>query len=155
MDVPSCLPVLLLLDPCSSSADHPEPDPGPVAQPGVLWRPRAYNSGCAAATAHHWDHGHHLEAAPGPLSSSIQGPCSACPPTGQHLRECLPDDADDLWDLGPVWHLECLWISHILWIRDPTQPGREQSSTATSHQPPPPRLLTKISLVLSHLNHRR
>ena len=66
-------PVLLLLDLCSSSADHPEPDPGPVAQPGVLWRPRAYNSGCAAATAHHWGHGHHPEAAPGPLSSSIQG----------------------------------------------------------------------------------
>ena len=42
-------PVLLLLDLCSSSADHPEPDPGPVAQPGVLWRPRAHNSGCAAA----------------------------------------------------------------------------------------------------------
>ena len=37
------------------------------------------------------------------------GPCSACPPAGQHLRERLPDDADDLWDLGPVWHLECHW----------------------------------------------
>ncbi|XP_060996160.1 cationic amino acid transporter 3-like isoform X2 [Dama dama] len=135
----------VLLDPCSSPADHPEPDPGPVAQPGVLWRPCAHNSGCAAAVAHHWGHDHHLEAAPGPLSSSIQGSCSACPPTGQHLRECLPDDADDLWDLGPVWHLECHWISHILWIWDPTQPGREQSSTATGHQPPPPRLLTKAS----------
>ena len=66
-------PVLLLLDSCSSSADHPEPDPGPVAQPGVLWRPRAHNSGCAAPAAHHWGHDHHLEAAPGPLSSSIQG----------------------------------------------------------------------------------
>ena len=38
----------------------------PLAQPGVLWRPRAHNSGCAAAAAHHWGHGHHLEAAPGP-----------------------------------------------------------------------------------------
>ena len=66
-------PVLLHLDPCSSPADHPEPDPGPPAQPGVLWRPRAHSSGCAAAAAHHWGHGHHLEAAPGPLSSSIQG----------------------------------------------------------------------------------
>ena len=66
-------PVLLHLDPCSSPADHPEPGPGPVAQPGVLWRPRAYNSGCAAAAAHHWGHGHHLEAAPGPQSSSLQG----------------------------------------------------------------------------------
>ncbi|KAM7232937.1 hypothetical protein CapIbe_015073 [Capra ibex] len=47
-----------------------------------------------------------------------------------------------LWDLGPVWRLECHWDSHILWIWDPIQPGREQSSTATSHQPPPPRLLT-------------
>ena len=37
------------------------------------------------------------------------GPCSACSPTGEHLLECLPDDADDLWDLGPVWHLECHW----------------------------------------------
>ena len=191
--------VLLLLDTCSSPADHPEPDPGPVAQPGVLWRPRAHNSGCAAAAAHHWGHGHHLEAAPGPLSSSIQskwtyvpkvstlseqslcpvmanivywtgnegsywnqwtlpwfilralhtqsqwalnaqpeedrslpptwgwislsdiwavfsdeltlptGPCSSCLPTGQHLHECLPDDADNLWDLDPVWHLECHW----------------------------------------------
>ncbi|XP_043756029.1 cationic amino acid transporter 3-like isoform X7 [Cervus elaphus] len=145
----------VLLDPCSSPADHPKPDPGPVAQPGVLWRPRAHNSGCAAAAAHHWGHSHHLEAAPGPLSSSIQGSCSACPPTGQHLLECLPDDADDLWDLGPVWHLECHWISHILWIRDPTQPGREQSSTATGHQHPPPRLLTKTSPVLSHLTHRK
>ena len=65
--------VLFLLDPCSSPADHPEPDPGPVAQPVVLWRPRAHNSGCAAAAAHHWGHDHHLEAAPEPLSSSIQG----------------------------------------------------------------------------------
>ena len=37
------------------------------------------------------------------------GACSACPPTGEHLCECLPDDADDLWDLGPVWYLECDW----------------------------------------------
>ena len=69
----SVQPVLLLLDPCSSPADNPEPDPGPVAQPDVLWRSRAHNSGSAAAAAHHWGHGHHLEAAPGPLSSSIQG----------------------------------------------------------------------------------
>ena len=59
-------PVLLHLDPCSSPVDHPEPDSGPVAQPGVLWRPRAHSSDCAAAAAHHWDHGHHLETAPGP-----------------------------------------------------------------------------------------
>ena len=65
-------PVLLLLDPCTSPADHPEPDPGPVAQPAVLWRPRAHNSGCAAA-AHHWGDGHHLEAAPEPQTSYIQG----------------------------------------------------------------------------------
>ena len=64
---------VLLLDPCSSPADNPEPGPSPVAQPGVLWRPRAHNSGCAAAAAHHWGHGHHLEAAPGPHSSSLQG----------------------------------------------------------------------------------
>ena len=57
--------------PCSSPADHPEPDPGPVAQPGVLWRPRAHNSGCAAA--HRWGHGHHLEAALEPLFSLFQG----------------------------------------------------------------------------------
>ena len=62
-------PVLLHLDPCSSPADSPEPDPVPVAQPGVLWRPQAHNSGCAAAAAHHWGHGHHLEAASEPLSS--------------------------------------------------------------------------------------
>ena len=66
-------PVLFHLDPCSSPADHPEPGPGPVAQPGVLWRPHAHNSGCAAAAAHHWGHSHHLEAAPGPLFSSLQG----------------------------------------------------------------------------------
>ena len=61
-------PVLLLLDLCSSPADHPEPGPGLVAQPGVLWRPCAHTSGCAAAAAHHWGHGHHLEAAPEPYS---------------------------------------------------------------------------------------
>ena len=61
-------PVLLHLDPCSSPADHPEPGPGLVAQPGVLWRPCAHTSGCAAAAAHHWGHGHHLEAAPEPYS---------------------------------------------------------------------------------------
>ena len=37
------------------------------------------------------------------------GSCPACPPTGEHLHECLLDDADDLWDRGPVWHLECHW----------------------------------------------
>ena len=46
-------------------------------------------------------------------------------------------------------------ISYILWIWDPTQPGREQSSTAISQQPPSPRLLTKTSLVLSHLTYRK
>ena len=66
-------PVFLHLDPCSSPAVNPEPDPGPVAQPGVLWRPRAHNSEYAAVAAHHWSHGHHLEAAPEPLSSSVQG----------------------------------------------------------------------------------
>ena len=66
-------PVLLLLDPCSSLAEHPEPGPGPVAQTCVLWRPRAHNSGCAAAAAHHWGHSHHLEAAPKPHISYIQG----------------------------------------------------------------------------------
>ena len=64
---------VLHLDPCSASADYPEPDPVPVVQPGVLWRPCAHNSGCAAAAAHHWGHGHHLEAAPEPQDSSIQG----------------------------------------------------------------------------------
>ena len=49
-------PVVLHLDPCSSPADHPEPDPVPAVQPGVLWRPRAHNSGRAAAAAHHWGH---------------------------------------------------------------------------------------------------
>ena len=66
-------PVLLHLDPCSSPAGHPEPGPGPVAQPGVLWRPQAHTSGCAVAAAHHWGHGHHLEAAPEPLSCLLQG----------------------------------------------------------------------------------
>ena len=66
-------PVLPLLDPCSSLAEHPEPGPGPVAQTCVLWRPRAHNSGCAAAAAHHWGHSHHLEAAPKPHISYIQG----------------------------------------------------------------------------------
>ena len=60
-------------DPCSSPAEHPEPGPGPVAQTCVLWRPRAHNSGCAAAAAHHWGDGHHLEAAPEPQTSYIQG----------------------------------------------------------------------------------
>ena len=62
----------------SSPDAHPEPDPGPVAQPGVLWRSRAHNSGCAAAAAHHWGHGHHLEAAPGPHSSYVQGKVTLC-----------------------------------------------------------------------------
>nr|XP_042088346.1 cationic amino acid transporter 3-like isoform X4 [Ovis aries] len=114
----------------SSPADNPEPEPGPVAQPGVLWRPQAPNSGCAAAAAHHWGHSHHLEAAPEPLSSSIQdvwavsrdeltlptGPCSACPPTGEPLCERFPDDADGLWSLDPIQRLECHWICHILWL---------------------------------------
>ena len=71
-------PVLLLLDPCSSPAEHPEPGPGPVAQTCVLWRPRAHNSGCAAAAAHHWGDGHHLEAAPEPQSSYVQGKVTLC-----------------------------------------------------------------------------
>ncbi|XP_070244331.1 uncharacterized protein [Bos mutus] len=125
-DVPSCSAVLLHLDPCSSPADHPEPDPGPVAQLVVLLRPRAHNSGCAAAAAHHWGHSHHLEAAPEPLSSSLQGPCSACPPTGEHLCECLLDDAVNPCNMGPMWSLECHWICYILWIRDLTQPGGKQ-----------------------------
>ena len=66
-------PVLPLLDPCSSLAEHPEPGPGPVAQTCVLWRPRAHNSGCATAAAHHWGDGHHLEAAPEPQTSYVQG----------------------------------------------------------------------------------
>ena len=37
------------------------------------------------------------------------GPCSACPPAGQHLRERFPDDADDLWSLDPIQCLECHW----------------------------------------------
>ena len=65
-------PVLLHLDPCSSPADGPEPDPGPVDQPCILWTLSVHDSGCAAA-AHHWGHGHHLQAAPEPLSSSLQG----------------------------------------------------------------------------------
>ncbi|XP_010841030.1 PREDICTED: cationic amino acid transporter 3-like isoform X1 [Bison bison bison] len=61
----------------------------------------------------------------------LLGPCSACPPTGEHLSEHLPDDADDLWDLGPLWRLECDWICHILWIWDPTQ-LKENTATATA-----------------------
>ena len=37
------------------------------------------------------------------------GPCFACAPTAQHLCECLLDDADDPWDLGPIWHLDADW----------------------------------------------
>ena len=37
------------------------------------------------------------------------GPCSACPPTGQHLREHLLSDEDDHWDLGAIWHLDGGW----------------------------------------------
>ena len=37
------------------------------------------------------------------------GPCSACPPTGEHLSEHLSDGADDLWGLGPVWRLDGDW----------------------------------------------
>ena len=66
-------PVLLLLDPCSSPADDPDHDTGSKVQICVLWRPRVHHSGCAAAAAYHWGHGHHLEAAPGPLSSYVQG----------------------------------------------------------------------------------
>ena len=65
-------PVLLHLDPCRSPADGPEPDPGPVDQPCILWTLSVHDSGCAAA-AHHWGHGRHLQAAPEPLSSSLQG----------------------------------------------------------------------------------
>ncbi|KAI4534936.1 hypothetical protein MG293_015796 [Ovis ammon polii] len=39
-----------------------------------------------------------------------EGPCSACPPTGQHLCERLSDDADEHLDLDPLWHLECHWM---------------------------------------------
>ena len=35
--------------------------------------------------------------------------CFACPGTGEHLCECLLDDAEDLLDLGPVWHLDGDW----------------------------------------------
>ena len=75
-------PVLLLLEPPpwpltleleESPADHPEPGPGPVAQTCVLWRLHAQNSGCAAVAAHHWGHGHHLQAAPELQSSYVQG----------------------------------------------------------------------------------
>ena len=31
-----------------------------------------------------------------------EGPCSACLPTGQHLHECLPDDTDNVLDMGPI-----------------------------------------------------
>uniref|UniRef100_A0A4X1SPC0 Uncharacterized protein n=1 Tax=Sus scrofa TaxID=9823 RepID=A0A4X1SPC0_PIG len=109
--------------PAGSPADHPEPASGPVAQPRVLWRPRVHSRGCAAAAAHCGDHCHHLEAAPEPLSSSLQGPCSARALSAEHLCDCLPDDAAVLCDLGPVWHLECHWTGYILWIWDPTQPG--------------------------------
>ena len=64
---------VLHIDSCSSPSDNPECDPGPVAQPGVLRRPRAHNSGCAAVAAHHWSHSHHLETAPEPFFSSLQG----------------------------------------------------------------------------------
>ena len=37
------------------------------------------------------------------------GPCSACPPTGEHLSERLSDDADDFWGLDPIQCLECHW----------------------------------------------
>ena len=37
------------------------------------------------------------------------GPCSACPPTGEHLCERLLVDADEHWDLGPTWHLDGDW----------------------------------------------
>ena len=42
-------------------------------------------------------------------STDPTGPCSACPPTGEHLCEHLLDDADNFWDLGHIWHLECDW----------------------------------------------
>ena len=51
------------------------------------------------------------------------GPCSACPPAGQHLREPLLDDADDLWGLDPLWHLECHWWvtfwAEEAWVTEP------------------------------------
>ena len=34
------------------------------------------------------------------------GSCFACPRTGEHLCEHLLDDAEDLLDLDPVWHLD-------------------------------------------------
>ena len=37
------------------------------------------------------------------------GPCSAFPPTGEHLCEHLPDDVHEHLDLGPIWHLDGYW----------------------------------------------
>lgn len=66
-------PVVLQLDPCSSPADDPGPNTGPMAQPPAVWRPGVYHRGCAAAAAHYWAHFHHLETAPERHSSSLQG----------------------------------------------------------------------------------
>lgn len=37
------------------------------------------------------------------------GTCFAFPSTHEHLRECLPHDADDNWHLGPIWGLDADW----------------------------------------------
>ena len=37
------------------------------------------------------------------------GPLFARPPTGKHPCERLLDDADEHWDLGPVWPLDGDW----------------------------------------------
>ncbi|XP_027834545.3 uncharacterized protein LOC101112843 isoform X1 [Ovis aries] len=43
---------------------------------------------------------------PSPLPFRV-GPCSACPPTGEHPSEHLSDGADDFWGLDPIQCLEC------------------------------------------------
>jgi hypothetical protein len=37
------------------------------------------------------------------------GPCTAHSPPAEHFRQRLLDDADDRWDLGPVWSLDGDW----------------------------------------------